>query len=131
MKLAIPIWEDKISPVFDTALRLLVVEVKDKREVSRFIYYIGDEDLTRRCQHIRTLNVDILICGAVSYPFLQMLQSYGLEVIQQISGHVEEVLEAFLKGNIYNTKFLMPGCKRYRSRHGRDIYGSYTARESE
>jgi predicted Fe-Mo cluster-binding NifX family protein len=77
------------------------------------------------------LDVDILICGAVSYTFLQMLQSSGLEVIQQISGQVEEVLKAYLKGNIYNTKFLMPGCKRYRSRHGKDINRPYSARESE
>jgi predicted Fe-Mo cluster-binding NifX family protein len=131
MKIAIPIWEDKVSPVFDTALRLLVVEIKDKKEASRFMYYIGDEDLTRRCQHIRTLNVDILICGAVSYAFLQMLQSSGLEVIKHISGQVEEVLKAYLKGNIYNTRFLMPGCKRYRSRHGKGIDGSYPARESK
>jgi len=131
MKIAIPIWEDKISPVFDTALRLLVVEVKDKKEVSRFIYYIGDEDLTRRCQHIHTLNVDILICGAVSYTFLQMLMASGLEVIQEISGRVEEVLDAYLKGNIYNPKFSMPGCKRYRCRHGKDIDRSYAARKSE
>src|SRR4030042_3231664 len=120
MNIVIPIWEDKVSPVFDTALRLLVVEVKDNKEASRFIYYIGDVDLTRRCQHIRTLNVDILICGAVSYPFLQMLQSSGLEVIQQISGRVEEVLKAYLKGDIYNTRFLMPGCKRYRCGQARD-----------
>jgi len=131
MKIAIPIWGDKVSPVFDTALRLLVVEVKDRKEISRFVYYIGDEDLMRRCQHIRTLNVDILICGAVSYTFLQMLQSLGLEVIQQISGQVEEVLKAYLKGNIYNTKYLMPGCKRYRSRHGKRINRSYSARESQ
>jgi predicted Fe-Mo cluster-binding NifX family protein len=131
MKIAIPIWEDKISPVFDTALRLLVVEVKDKKEVSRFVYYIGDEDLMRRCQHISTLNIDILICGAVSYPFLQMLQSSGLKVIQQISGRAEEVLKAYLKGNIYNKKFLMPGCKRYRSRNGKDIGRLYQARKSE
>jgi predicted Fe-Mo cluster-binding NifX family protein len=131
MKIAIPIWEDKVSPVFDTALRLLVVEVKDNKELSRFIYYIGDEDLTRRCQRIRTLNVDILICGAISQCFLHMLLSSGLNVIQQISGRVEEVLEAYIKGKIHNSKFLMPGCKRYRCRHGKDIDGSYAACEGE
>jgi len=121
MKIAIPIWEDRISPVFDTALRLLVVEVEGKKEASRFVYYIGDEDLTRRCQHIRTLDVDLLICGAVSHPFLHMLLASGLEVIQQISGRAEEVLEAYLKGKIDNARFLMPGCKRHRCRHGKDI----------
>ena len=121
MKIAIPIWEDKVSPVFDTALRLLVVEVEDKKEASRFIYYIGEQDLARKCQHIRTLGLDLLICGAVSHPFLHMLLASGLEVIQQISGRAEEVLEAYLKGNIYNAKFLMPGCKRCRRRHEKGV----------
>jgi len=121
MKIAIPIWEDKVSPVFDTALRLLVVEVDGNKEASRFIYYIGEQDLARKCQHIRTLDLDLLICGAVSHPFLHMLLASGLEVIQQISGKAEEVLEAYLKGNIYNTRFLMPGCKRYRRKHAKGI----------
>lgn len=121
MKIAIPIWEDKVSPVFDTALRLLVVEVEGKKEASRFIYYIGEQDLARKCQHIRTLELDLLICGAVSHTFLHMLLASGLEVIQEISGRAEEVLDAYLKGNIFNARFLMPGCKRYRCRHAKDI----------
>jgi predicted Fe-Mo cluster-binding NifX family protein len=120
MKIAIPVWEDKVSPVFDTALRLLVVEIEGKKEASRFIYYIGEEDLTRKCQRIRILDLDILICGAVSQYFLHMLKASGLEVIQQISGLAEEVLDAYLNGNIYDTRFLMPGCKRFRYRHRKD-----------
>lgn len=121
MKIAIPIWENRISPVFDTASRLLVVEVADKKEASRFVYYIDEQDLTQKCQRIRSLDIDILICGAVSHPFLHMLLASGLEVIQQISGQAEEILEAYLKGNIYNARFLMPGCKRYRCRHGKSM----------
>jgi len=124
MKIAIPIWEDKVSPVFDTALRLLVVDVDGNKEASRFIYYIGEQDLARKCQHIRTLDLDLLICGAVSHPFLHMLLASGLEVIQQISGKAEEILEAYLKGNIYNARFLMPGCKRYRCRHAKEMGNS-------
>jgi hypothetical protein len=50
-----------------------------------------------------------------------MLLASGLEVIQEISGRTEEVLEAYLKGNIYNAKFLMPGCKRYRRKHKKGV----------
>jgi predicted Fe-Mo cluster-binding NifX family protein len=120
MKIAIPIWEDKVSPVFDTALRLLVVEIENMKEVSRFIYYIDEQDLNRKCQRVRNLGLDILICGAISHPYLHMLVASGLEVIEQISGPAEEVLEAYLEGNIFDTRFLMPGCKRYRCRYGKD-----------
>ena len=114
MKVAIPIWEDKVSPVFDTSLRLLVVEVENRKEVSRFIYYMDEQDLTRKCSRISKLDVDTLICGAVSHPYLRMLLASGLEVIQQVSGRTEEVLEAYIQGKLFHSRFLMPGCKRYR-----------------
>ena len=119
MRIAVPIWEDKISPVFDTALKLLVVEIKDMREKSRFVYHIDESDLSQKCHRIRKLNLDTLICGAVSQVFLQMLLASGLDVIQEISGPAEDVLKAYLNGNIFQTRFLMPGCKRGLHRCGR------------
>ena len=119
MRIAVPIWEDKISPVFDTALKLLVVEIKDMREKSRFVYHIDESDLSQKCHRIRKLNLDTLICGAVSQVFLQMLLASGLDVIQEISGPAEDVLKAYLKGNIFQSRFLMPGCKRGLLRCGR------------
>ena len=119
MRIAIPIWEEKVSPVFDTAIRLLVVEVENNKEASRFLYFIDENDLAQKCNRIRKLKLDILICGAVSHPFLHMLLASGLNVIQQISGSVEEVLDAYLKGDIHHSRFLMPGCKRGRQKYGR------------
>ncbi|MGD9159463.1 MAG: NifB/NifX family molybdenum-iron cluster-binding protein [Desulfobacteraceae bacterium] len=112
MRIAIPVWEDKVSPVFDTALKLMVVEIKDQREESRFVYHIDENDLFQKCHRIRKLDLDILICGAVSHAFLQMLLASGLDVIQEISGLAEDVLKAYLQGNIFQPRFLMPGCKR-------------------
>ena len=112
MRIAIPIWEGRVSPVFDTAMKLVVVEIKEQKETSRFIYHIDEKDLTQKCRRIRKLDLDTLICGAVSHPFLKILQSSGLDVVQEISGPAEEVLKAYLQGNIFQEKFLMPGCKK-------------------
>ena len=120
MRIAIPIWEDRVSPVFDTALRLLVVEVEGRKESSRSIYTMEDHDPARKCFRIGKLDVDILICGAVSHPLLHLLLASGLDVIQQISGRAEEVLDAYLRGNIFQSRFLMPGCRAYRYRHGKE-----------
>ena len=118
MRIAIPLWEGKVSPVFDTAVRLLVVDVNKQKEESKFLYYIDENDLTRKCHRIRKLELDTLICGAISQAFLKMLLASGLDVIQEISGSAEEVLKAYLRGNIFQPKFLMPGCKRGRRRCG-------------
>ena len=119
MRIAIPIWEDKVSPVFDTALKLLVVEVRNQKEESRFVYHIDENDLSQKCHRIRKLDLDTLICGAVSHAFLEMLLASGLDVIQEISGLAEEVLKAYLEGDIFQPRFLMPGCKRGQHRCGR------------
>ncbi len=114
MKIAIPVWEKGISPVFDTASRLLIIEVKDQKEASRFEMALDEQDLARRCVRIRDMGVDILICGAISRPYSRMLIASGIIVIPELSGRAEDVLDAYLKGDLFNSsRFLMPGCKKH------------------
>jgi predicted Fe-Mo cluster-binding NifX family protein len=117
MNIAIPVWEEKVSPVFDTATRLRILQVKDRQEVSRFESIIEEQEFSRRCSRIRDLSVDLLICGAISRQFYRKLTSSGVRVIPWISGRAEEVLEAYLEGNLFCAKFLMPGC-RWKSLNG-------------
>jgi predicted Fe-Mo cluster-binding NifX family protein len=130
MKIAIPIWEDRVSPVLDSALRLMIVEVVDHRETSRFVYPLDEHDLTRRCLRIKELDINTLICGAVSSPFQRMLQASGIDVIQEISGSAEDVLKAFLQGNLFCSKFMLPWCKRKKHQHGKR-YRSHLQRKKE
>ncbi len=115
MKIAIPVWDNRISPVFDTASRLLIVEVEDQKEASRFETTLDDQELSRRCFRIQGLGIDMLICGAISRPYLRMLIGSGIQIISEISGHAEEVLEAYLQGALSHPRFLMPGCNKNRS----------------
>ena len=120
MKLAIPIWEGKVSPVFDTASRLLVLQIDDRQEVSRFETYLDEQDITRRCLRLRGLEIEVLICGAVSRHLCMMLLSTaGIEVIPWVSGPVQEVLNAYLKGELFHSRFLMPGCHWQGEERGR------------
>jgi len=115
MKIAISIWEGKISPVFDTASRLLVLEIDGKKEVSRFETSFDEQALGRRCARIRILDIDVLICGAISRNFLDMLKNSGIRVIPWICGSAEQVLDAFARepDSIYlDADFLMPGYSR-------------------
>ncbi len=115
MRIAIPIWDDKVSPVLDAASRLLIVETENRNVASHFEIYLDEHELSRRCFRIQGMEIDILICGAISDAFSRMLTASGVDVIPEISGHAEEVLKAYLQGDLFNPKFLMPGCKRKRS----------------
>ena len=112
MRVGIPIWGDKISPVLDTATRILVLEVENYRESSRFEIYLDEQDLSRKCYRIRGLSIDIMICGAISRPFSSLLKAAGINIIPGISGQTEDVLEAYLQGNLsQSSQFFMPGYK--------------------
>jgi predicted Fe-Mo cluster-binding NifX family protein len=112
MKVAIPVWEDKVSPVFDTATRLLVLQVENNREAGRFETLLEHKDLGRRCALVQGLGIDVLICGAISRHFSGMLAAGGVDVIAWISGPAQEVIDAFMAGSLLDSRFLMPGCNR-------------------
>ncbi|MBW2605492.1 MAG: NifB/NifX family molybdenum-iron cluster-binding protein [Deltaproteobacteria bacterium] len=111
MRVAISIWEDKISPVLDTAAKLLIIDDKNQKESSRFEADLLEQDMSRRCSFIKKLDLDVLICGAVSRQFLEMLKASGIKIISGISGPAEDVLEAYLQGALLHSGFFMPGNK--------------------
>ena len=118
MRIAIPTWCGRVSPVFDVAKHLLVVDVDGTRDGSREDATIEETGPGRRARRVAELGVNVLICGAVSAPLEAMLISAGVRVILHVCGSVEEVLQAFVSGGLTDQAFLMPGCcgRRQRSR---------------
>jgi len=121
MIVAIPVWQGRVSPVFDVAGQLLVVELNGSVENARRHETLLDEPPQRRTQQLQALGVETLICGAISCPLEALLVAGGIEVIPRICGDVEEVLRAFLSAELQDDQFAMPGCcgqKRRRRRGG-------------
>jgi predicted Fe-Mo cluster-binding NifX family protein len=124
MKIAIPTWNGRVSPVFDAASRLLVVEAADEGECSRFETDISEHFIPSKVMRLTGLGIDTLICGAISRPLAYMMTTAGIRLIPWISGQVEDVLGAFLSGTLFDLRFTMPGSpgpwgKGPRGGHGR------------
>jgi predicted Fe-Mo cluster-binding NifX family protein len=100
-----------MSPVLDTASRLLIVDSENQDTASQFEMLLDEQGVLRKCLRIQAAGVDILICGAISRPFLRRLMASGIDVVSGISGQPEDVLDAYLKGSLLSSKFMMPGCK--------------------
>ncbi len=121
MNVIIPFWHSRVSPVFDVANRLLIVSIKDGREIRRDQQLLIERDLMARVRHVTLFKTDVLICGAISRPLEFAITAAGVRVISNICGPVEEVLEAFLGGHLADGNFFMPGCCKHRRR----FRGSY------
>ena len=130
MKVAIPHWRGRVSPVFDVAGSVLLVDVDGGEERGRRDVQLEMEELPARAGILAELGADVLVCGAISWPLERALSAAGIEVVPQTCGDVERVLAAFLDGRLDQNEFLMPGCcgrrrrlrmRRRRSRKGRSV----------
>ena len=121
MRIAIPIWQGRVSPVFDVAGQVLLVEADGAGEPSRREETLADEEPERRAERLAELGVTTLVCGAISQPLQALLDARGIEVVPRVCGEVEEVLAAFLAGELRADRFAMPGCcgRAQRGRQGR------------
>jgi predicted Fe-Mo cluster-binding NifX family protein len=120
MKVAIPQWQGRVSPVLDVAAHLVVAEVTDGRETARREISLVAADPLERAREVSREGPDVLICGALSWPLEMALSAAGVRVVSHVCGAVEAVLAAFLDGSLGRTAFEMPGCcnRRRRGRGG-------------
>jgi predicted Fe-Mo cluster-binding NifX family protein len=112
MKIAIPDWQGRVSPVFDSATRALLVEAAEGGQVCREMASIPGDDALERARWLRRLGVGVLICGAISRHVETALAGAGIVVIPNTCGEVDDVLQAFLDGRLNEKAFMMPGTLR-------------------
>jgi len=121
VKVAIPHWQGRVSPVFDVAASVLVVVIDGEREVERGLTEVDIEDPKARATRLLELGIDVLICGAISWPLALAIESTGIQLIPQTCGDLESVLSAYIHGQLHQDTFLMPGCRgrcrQLRSQH--------------
>ena len=110
MKVAIPVWQGRVSPVFDVAGQLLLVELAEGVEVSRREHPLPDAEPEQRAAQLSELQVETLICGAISQALEALLTENGIRVYGRVCGNVDDVLKAFATGTLGDSQYAMPGC---------------------
>jgi predicted Fe-Mo cluster-binding NifX family protein len=111
MRLAIPVWNDRVSPVFDTAGRVLLLDLADGIEHARHTIEVAPTASPgERAKRLVELGVNVLACGAISRPLASCLSAAGIILIPWVSGALEEVLRAYLTDRLSDPCWRMPGC---------------------
>lgn len=110
MTIALPVSNGRISPVLDTAVRLLVVRRRRGEEIGRSELLLGQFSVGELARKVAELGVDVLLCAAVSEPLLRELEANGVRVERHLCGDIDEVLKAFSCGRLWEPEFRMPGC---------------------
>jgi predicted Fe-Mo cluster-binding NifX family protein len=112
VKIAIPECANYVSTVFDFAEKLSLAEIEGQTEKIRLEIPLPNEPIPQKAGRLKELDVDVLICGAISKPLAFLIIGAGIKIIPFVSGQIDEVLNAYISGQLTDSRFLMPGCRR-------------------
>jgi predicted Fe-Mo cluster-binding NifX family protein len=116
IKVAFTVWENRISPVFDSARMLLIAEIENAVIVAKHYEPFHFRLPFYRAMKLFDLEVTVLICGAISQLYANIIESYGIGIIPFVAGEANEILDAYLKHMPLSPDFQMPGCRNRRRR---------------
>lgn len=100
MKIAIPMFNTRVSPRFDFASKVLVATVDRGKVIDRETYSLINLNPIRRTSLLSDLGVNTIICGGISSFSQRLINANAIEVISMVQGEIEEVLELFINGNL-------------------------------
>ena len=115
MKVAITKWNNRISPVFDVSRKILILDIENNSVVKEAIEMFGSDNPTYKIFKLMELNIETLICGAISKPLSEMIALQGIKIISFTCGEIKDVINAFLKDTLPDQKLSMPGCCGFES----------------
>ena len=117
MRVAVPIWNARVSPVLDTASTLRLYRGADEKAVAGSDVVLPPE-LAEKARAIAR-EADVVICGALSGWMERELIARGVTLHPWVMGDVDEVMDRWRCGRIGECEGTMPGCGRHkRGRHG-------------
>jgi predicted Fe-Mo cluster-binding NifX family protein len=112
MRIAVAAAHGRVSPLLDVARSVVVVEVERGTRRSLDSVSLDTCDPLENTHRLSGLQMDVLICGAVSQQLAALLRAYEIHVIAFVTGEVDAVVDAYLKGRLPGPTFAMPGSWR-------------------
>ena len=121
MKVAVTIWGNRISPVFDAAGTLLVAQIKNRMIIKKSYTSFNPETPSDLIKTLKEMGISILICGAISTKPADLIVENDIKLISFVTGSALKLLEDFAHKQTIEKTFMMPGCsKQYCWRHKSD-----------
>lgn len=109
MKVAITIWGNRVSPVFDSANTLMIAQIEHSKIVSRIYERFNPKLTTRIASILNHFRIDALICGAITESQSEAIEQGGIKLISFVSGDFNKILVSYINKPHQISEYLMPG----------------------
>ncbi|MBI4763292.1 MAG: hypothetical protein HY787_01630 [Deltaproteobacteria bacterium] len=100
MKVAIPIFLNRISPRLDCARKLLILEVEKDRLVNKRELDISQWPPDEKVIYLNKMGISQLICGGIRLEDRSGLHRFGIQVASPLYGEVETIIKEYLNGKL-------------------------------
>ncbi|MCP3900573.1 MAG: dinitrogenase iron-molybdenum cofactor biosynthesis domain-containing protein, partial [Desulfobacteraceae bacterium] len=78
MKIAITVWGNRISPVFDSANTLMIAQVDNSKVTNKVFEKFNPTITTQIIPVFKNYLIDVLICGAITEPQSEIIEQAGI-----------------------------------------------------
>ena len=116
MRVSIATCQDRVCPRFDRAVTLIVIDVSGAREENREVVDISTWPARGRAARLEQLDVDQLICGAISSFDEAGFDESCVRLVSRVAGPVDAVIHAVLSGTISSGQDYWPDRSKARAR---------------
>ena len=97
MKIAIPVFQTKISPRFDSTQGFILLHIEKSSVLEREKLNTTGWPVSAKLKQLVDLGVDTLICGGIDVKSMQHLNSNGIQIYSWITGEVDDAIACFLR----------------------------------
>jgi len=101
MKVAMPLFRDRISPRFDVCPEIWIIELSNGEVINQEKWQTESFNLQQRLTHLASKGVDKIICGGIDSFCMDHLGNMGIDVIHNVAGEAGEVLKFFIRGRLH------------------------------
>ncbi len=97
MKIAIPLFKERVSPHFGSSSRFLLLETDGVTVFQETTFEVGGEGPMQIAWHLVDLGVEEVICGGIQYQYKEWLVMKGVAVMDNKRGVAKEIIGQLLK----------------------------------
>jgi predicted Fe-Mo cluster-binding NifX family protein len=112
MKIAIPVFQTKISPRFDSTQGFILLQIEKNNVIKRENLPTKDWPSSAKIKQLVDLEVDTMICGGIDLESMQQLNFNGIKIYSWITGEIEDAVTRFLNQGLESGIILGPRGQR-------------------
>jgi predicted Fe-Mo cluster-binding NifX family protein len=108
-RIAIPVFESRVSPVLDSCRRMVIIDIDGDYEVGRQDVIFEKVSSSERIEIIGRWGIRKIICAGISDIMCRFLAGKDIAVVSGIAGEIENIINAYICNRLDDECFIMPG----------------------